>query len=125
MTAEGIRPPDAGIPPEGAEPAQEVILTVRLTVRRVLSRTEVIRAVERLQSSRWTIRDVTKAMQEQDYRVKAAVGWLIHHGRVVRVGERVMHSSTGRKYTVDTYRLIKEKSPADITGLYKAFGLKG
>jgi len=110
---------------KGQGGGQEVVLTVRLTVRRVLSRGEVTKAVEGLQSSQWTIRDVAEAMNEREYRVRAAVSWLCHHGRAAVVGYVVKTSSVGRPYDVALYELRTEKSPADITGLYRAFGLKG
>jgi hypothetical protein len=99
-----------------------VKITEAVDVRRPLSRIEVIKAT-RMIATPFAVEDVAAAMGEKEYRVRAAIGWLVHSGRAVPVGERIKISPIGRSYPVALYEMKDEKVPGDWRMLYAAFGL--
>lgn len=100
--------------------ARQVSVTVRLELRPALSRATVVRAIEDSGLEHWSIEDITQRMGERDYRVRAAIGWLIHQGRVGVTGERIRVNEQGRHYAVALYTLLDEKKPTNWAGLATA-----
>ena len=95
----------------------------RVEIRGSLSRLAVIRATQSLVAP-FSVEDVAQAMGENEYRVRASIGWLAHQGRVVPVGHRVKISPTGRVYQVAVYEARGGKV-ANFALLYRALGLAG
>jgi len=89
-----------------------------------LARQLVIAAIQSLAAGRpelaWTIEELAQHMATREYRVRAAVGWLVHQGRVV-TALRERKTVNGRIYAVARDRLVEDKRPTDWAGLYRAF----
>ena len=122
-----------------------VKVEVRLDLAPTLHRAAVIEAIERLLELRevgrearlreggrgpsaldrpavWTMHDLAVHMEQREYKVRAAVGWLVHQGRAVNVGQMAqVNRLTGRRYTVSVYELLDEKKPTDWVGISRAF----
>jgi hypothetical protein len=61
-------------------------------------------------------------MATREYKVRAAVGWLVHQGRASNVGQmEQVNRLTGRRYSVSVYELMDEKMPTDWVGISRAF----
>ena len=90
-----------------------------------LARQLVIAAIQSLAAGRpelaWTVEELAVYMAAREYRVRAAVGWLVHQGRVV-TALRQRKTVNGRTYAVARYCLLEDKRPTDWAGLYRAFG---
>ena len=100
--------------------ARQVSVTVRLELRPALARATVVRAIEDSGLEHWSIEDITHAMGERDYRVRAAIGWLIYQGRVDISGRRWRTNEQGRSYCINLYTLLDEKKPTNWVGLATA-----
>ena len=89
-----------------------------------LARQLVIAAIQSLAAGRpehaWTVEELAQHMAAREYRVRAAVGWLVHQGRVV-TALRQRKTVNGRTYAVARYCLLEDKHPTDWAGLYRAF----
>lgn len=104
-------------------------VTARLDLAPRLHRDAVIRAIEAMTERAvtgaalpWTIGLLALVMNQREYRVRAAVGWLIHQGRVARAGcVEQTNWATGRKYVVSLYRLVDAPKAANWSDLYAAF----
>ena len=74
-----------------------------------LARQLVIAAIQSLAAGRpelaWTVEELAVHMAAREYRVRAAVGWLVHQGRVVTV-LRQRKTVNGRTYAVARYCLL-------------------
>ena len=74
-----------------------------------LARQLVIAAIQSLAAGRpelaWTVEELAVHMAAREYRVRAAVGWLEHQGRVVTV-LRQRKTVNGRTYAVARYCLL-------------------
>ena len=93
-----------------------------------LARQLVIAAIQSLAADRpelaWTVEELARHMAAREYRVRAAVGWLVHQGRVV-TALRQRKTVNGRTYAVARYCLLEDKRPTDWAGLYRAFARRG
>ena len=107
-------------------------VNVRLELAPRLHRCDVIAAIEQMTQqgeqggdspfAPWTIDALATSMAQREYRVRAAVGWLVHQGRAVNVGQMAqVNRLTGRRYTVSVYELLDEKKPTDWVGISRAF----
>jgi hypothetical protein len=119
-----------------------VSVKVRLDLAPTLHRAAVIEAIEGLLELRerearrgpaalprpavWTMHDLSVYMEQREYKVRAAVGWLVHQGRAVNVGQlEQVNRLTGRRYSVSVYELLDEKKPTDWVGISRAFRSRG
>jgi hypothetical protein len=98
-------------------------ITARLDLAPTLHRAKVIDAIQTLHDpTKFTVHDLAIHMNQRSYKVKAAIGWLVHQGRVINTGElEQINRVTQRRYLVATYELLDELLPPNWTGLYAAF----